>query len=256
MSIPRASWLLVWLPFVTFASTPPSAPSACTHRGLTSASPTRDPPTQRALLDASGAAVGLVREALPSAAPRPLVVGVHGANSRPEFLCENLFEALGPDVFIVCPHPSPHLEWDLCWGNGAPLAEAVDRAVRVAIETFGPRIDASHLLYFGHSLGAMKIPDAYAFTRPRLPFSAVVVFEGMPKDDTHIERAVRNLGATQALFVSGQDGWRAQHAAAAASLTRHGIPARHVAGTFGHSFVGSAFDIVRREVPLLWEPGV
>jgi predicted esterase len=179
---------------------------------------------------------------------------VHGANSRPQFLCENLFEALGPEPFIVCPHASSHLEWDACWGNGAPLAEAVDRAVQAAIETFGDRIDTRHLVFFGHSLGAMKIPDAYAFTRARRPFSAVVIFEGMPKDTTHLERAVRNLGATQALFVSGQDGWRGRHADAAASLARHGLFAWHVAGTFGHSFVGEAFDIVRREVPLLWQP--
>lgn len=256
------SWLRVplfvsWLPFATFgfAAAPVDRPPP-THRVAGSGGLAREPPRQRELRSSTGAPVGLVREAFPSAAPSPLVVGVHGANSRPEFICENLFEALGPEPFIVCPHASSHLEWDACWGNGAPLVEAVDRAVQAALETYGERIDTRHLVFFGHSLGAMKIPDAYAYARPRLPFAAVVIFEGMPKDDALLERAVRNLGVTQALFVSGQDGWRSRHAAAATSLSRHGLSSWHVAGSFGHSFVDGAFDIVRREVPLLWEPSV
>lgn len=255
----RIPLFLSWIPFTTFGPVAPRAEPAPLTHGVGPTEPLirdvpREAPKERELLDANGIPVGLVHEADVAATARPLVIGVHGANSRPLWICENLRKALGPEPFVVCPHPSSHLDRDASWGTGGAISGAVDRAVQAAIETYGDRVDADRIVYFGHSLGAMMIPAAYAQTRPRLPFSAVVVFEGMPKETKYLERAVRNMGATQALFVSGQGGWQGKHAAAAASMARHGVFAWHVAGTFGHSFVGEAFDIVRREVAVLLYP--
>lgn len=206
------------------------------------------------LRDADGTPVGVVTVPLASRTPKGLVVGVHGALSRPDWMCGAVRDSFGPDTFVLCPHPSSKLQQVASWGSGPQLVSAVDRALAAAFATFGERIDRRHLVYFGHSQGSMMLPAAYATTKATTPFASVVFFEGLPKDTSHLERTVRNMGADQILFVSGQGGWASAHATQAASLEKKGLRARHVKGGFGHFFNAEALAIVRREAPILLAP--
>jgi predicted esterase len=119
--------------------------------------------------------------------------------------------------------------------------------------TYGDRIDRSRIVYFGHSQGSMTLPAAYGRLAPSLPFSGVVLFEGMPKDTRFLETALRNMGARHVLLVNGQGGWQGKHAAVAASLAAHGFDAWHAPGSFGHFFNDDALAILQRETPRLFE---
>lgn len=206
------------------------------------------------LLAEDGTPVGIVTLPLGSRAPRPLVVGVHGALSRPDWMCGAVRDSVGPDTFVVCPHPSPKLRDMHSWRSGVQLERAVDRAIEAALARFGERIDTTKLVYFGHSQGSMMLPAAYAAKQPSRPFRGVVFFEGLPKDTGALARTLHNMGAEQVLLVTGQGGWAAAHARVAASLSKRGLHAWHVKGSFGHFFTPAALAIFRRETPALFAP--
>lgn len=206
----------------------------------------------RDVTDEAGAA-GVMTLPLGSREPKPLVVGVHGAMSRPDWMCGAVRGAFGPDTFVVCPHPTSRIREVSSWSSGPQLAAAVRRAIDAALVAYGDRIDRSLIVYFGHSQGSMTLPAAYATQRPELPFVGVVLFEGMPKDTSLLEPALRNMGARHVLLVNGQGGWQAKHAAVARSLSTHGFHAWHVPGTFGHFFNDAALALLVRETPALFE---
>ncbi len=201
-------------------------------------------------LDApDGTPVGIGTVPLGSRQRRPLVVGVHGAQSRPDWMCGAVRDSFGPDTFVVCPHPTAKLREATSWGSGLQLTRAVDRALDAAFAAFGERIDPQKIIYFGHSQGGMMLSAGYGVVPPKRSFSSVVFFEGLPKDTSTLDRTVRNLGARRVLFVSGQSDWAAAQATAA--LRKNGLDARHVQGTFGHFFTPAAIEIFRRETPAL-----
>ncbi len=203
--------------------------------------------------DAAGLA-GVMTIPLGSREPRPLIVGVHAALGRPDWMCGAVRGSFDAELFVVCPHASSRLREASSWGSDAQLAAAVDRSVAAAIAAYGARIDTTRIVYFGHSQGGMLVPAVYARRAPAYPFTGLVLFEGMPKDTRALEGALHNMGVRQVLLVNGQGGWQAKHAALAASLTRHGFRAWHAPGAFGHFFNDAAIEILRRETPALLEP--
>lgn len=255
MRLPRLVLPFVWLasactPPPTRADEPPAVPVATPEPAF---APLAGEWIQT-LRDDDGTPVGLVTVPLGSREPKGLVVGVHGAMSRPDWMCGAVRDSFGPDTFVLCPHPSEKLQQISSWGSGPQLVRAVDRALAAAFAAFGDRIDRRRLIYFGHSQGSMMLPAAYSVTPATTPFVSVVLFEGLPKDTRAFARTVRNMGASRVLLVSGQGGWAAAHGALAASLEKSGLHARHVKGGFGHFFNAEALAIVRSEAPSLLIP--
>lgn len=99
--------------------------------------------------------------------PRPIIVGLHGAQDRPDWACSEWFGAAGGRAFVVCPRGTPLLgAW--AWSSVDQLAKKSEEALAIARAHFGPWIAEGRALYGGWSqaatLGALvlaKRPDLF-----------------------------------------------------------------------------------------------
>jgi predicted esterase len=192
---------------------------------------------------------------------RPLIVGVHAAASRPDWLCSQLRQVYGPHVFVVCPHPTEQLSTMASWSSAEQIRERVVQALQAVYADYGVYVDRRSMTYFGHSQGAMMMP--YAFRSALLPgpvsdvsaplrFTTVVLFEGLPRDYARanfVSDTLHAVGAQQVYLVSGQAGWAGGHQSLAASLRAHGFQATHVSGSFGHFFNAESLSLLRAALP-------
>jgi hypothetical protein len=195
--------------------------------------------------------LGEVTLPLGSRHPRGVVVGVHGAVSRADYLCGTLRGVYGEDVFVYCPHAARTAESGASWLSPEQLRSRVVDGVRVLQRRFPGRLDLSSMVFLGHSQGAMLLPAAFgAKALPEgMRFRHVVFFEGLPKSEpAFTERALRNMGAESVYLVSGQSGWRAGHEHLAEHLRKRGLGAVHVHGEFGHWFNDPSERILREQV--------
>ena len=87
-------------------------------------------------------------------APRPLVVGVHGAGDRPEWSCGGWRLASQSNTFVVCPQGNKLTPQTFAWGSPQVLAMRVDAAVAAARAKFGPYLDSGSMIFAGFSQGA------------------------------------------------------------------------------------------------------
>ena len=88
---------------------------------------------------------------------RPVVVGIHGSNDRPDATCARWRRALGGYPFIVCPEGVPYRR-GLAWGAASGVAERIDRALAGLRERHGDAIVDGPMVYAGWSLGATRGP--------------------------------------------------------------------------------------------------
>jgi predicted esterase len=87
-------------------------------------------------------------------APRPLVVGVHGAGDRPEWSCGGWRLAAQSNAFVVCPQGNKLTPQTFAWASPQVLATRVDAAVAAARARYGPYIDSTAMIFAGFSQGA------------------------------------------------------------------------------------------------------
>jgi predicted esterase len=206
----------------------------------------------RILHDEKNRALGVLVVPLGAREPKQLVVAVHAAWSRADWMCGAVRDAYGPDVFIVCPHASFTMDQPASWQSAEQVRDRVKAMVRETENTFGEMLDTSSNTYFGHSQGAMLSPYVLPIMTP-LTFRNVVLFEGLPRELDRMPHALRSVGAERVLLVSGQAGWEAGHRSFAAQLNHSGIRAKHVAGSFGHFFNPESMQMLQAETPLLRE---
>jgi predicted esterase len=202
------------------------------------------------LHDDKNRALGVLVVPLGARGPKPLVVAVHAAWSRADWMCGAVRDAYGPDVFIACPHASYAMDQPASWQSAEQVRDRVKAMVRETEGAFGDMLDLSNNTYFGHSQGAMLSPYVLPLLKP-LTFRNIVFFEGLPRELERMPQALRSVGAERVLLVSGQTGWEAGHRSFAAQLNRSGIRAKHVAGTFGHFFNPEAMQLLQAEIPAL-----
>lgn len=105
------------------------------------------------LVDEDGRGLGSV--AIPTGArePRRIAVAVHGAAGRPDFMCGAVRACIGPEAFVVCPHPVASWISEASWSSAAQIRERIEAAVDAVVSRFGPYVDRTDALYFGHSQG-------------------------------------------------------------------------------------------------------
>jgi hypothetical protein len=98
---------------------------------------------------------------------RPVVVGLHGAQDRPDWACAEWFGALGGRAFVVCPRGSPLADgW--AWSSVDQIASKAAKAIALVRERFGAWVSEGPALYGGWSqaatLGALVLarrPDLF-----------------------------------------------------------------------------------------------
>jgi len=179
---------------------------------------------------------------------RPVIVAVHGAASRSDWMCRDVRAGFGPYPFVVCPHPSDALEREASWGSPEALTRAITRSLAAARARFSDWIDEADPIYVGHSQGAMLAA--------RGPIGAgayrhLVFFEGLPADVVAARAAILRSNAESLLLVSGQSGWQAGHGHFAASFAGTRVRARHVHEPVGHFFHARIYTRLRSEVSWL-----
>jgi predicted esterase len=203
------------------------------------------------LRDKNGRTLGVIAVPLGAREPRRIIVGVHGAVSRADFMCSVLRSVTGPRDFVLCPHSSERTEQDSSWQSGAHLRARTEEAFAAMEREYGAYLDASRVTYFGHSQGAMTVP--YAFTQhSAIRWGTVVFFEGLPREPERVAPAMRAMGADHVVLISGQRGWEPGHRALANHLNRNGISATHVASSFGHFATPDVLRVLLGSLPNEW----
>jgi predicted esterase len=104
-----------------------------------------------------------------ASAPRPLIVGVHGALDRPESACNSWRAAASGYAFVVCPHGEKQDSERFSWDSAHTIAVRVTAAIAAARARFGAEIAEGPLLYAGFSQGATLARAALLEEEGRFP---------------------------------------------------------------------------------------
>ena len=179
--------------------------------------------------------------------PRPIVVGLHGAQDRPDWACAEWFGAVGGRAFVTCPRGSP-LAGAWAWSSVEQLASQAARAIALVRERFGPWVADGRALYGGWSqaatLGALVLAK-----RPDLFDGAVLVELGhTPLDPRGVASAVRESDVSAIAVVCATPSCERWCATATPALTGLRFQCT-TAGHRGHTYDGvvaqRVFDAVR-----------
>lgn len=199
------------------------------------------------LADANGQGLGSISIPVGARQPRRVVVAVHGAASRPDWMCSAVRASVGPEPFVVCPHPVSRVAAEASWSSSAQLRERVEAALEAAAQRFPRHLDGTRPVYVGHSQGAMIAPDALALPgKARFPYA--IFFEGLPPAAPRARSALVTARVERLSLLSGQTGWKNGHADFAKSFRDTPVAARHVHGDVGHFMNGEAHRLIRDEL--------
>jgi hypothetical protein len=209
-------------------------------------------PRTRALDSEDGRGLGSVSIPVGAREPRRIVVAMHGAASRPDWMCSAVRASVGPEPFVVCPHSVSRFTTEASWSSAAQMRERIDAAVGAVIRRFAAYADTTDALFIGHSQGAMLAPAALVIAG-ETRFRHAVFFEGLPRDPAAARAALAAAGVERLLVVSGQSGWKDGHARFARSFSGTTTAARHVHLDAGHFFDGRVHQLIRDE--LAWVVG-
>jgi pimeloyl-ACP methyl ester carboxylesterase len=201
----------------------------------------------RPLLDADGRTVGAVSVPIGAREARPVVVAVHGAASRPDWMCSAVRASVGPSPFVLCPHPTANITTEASWRSAAALRVAIDRAAVALVGELGPYVEREDALYIGHSQGGMIAPAALAAKGPTR-FRYALFFEGLPHDRSAAKEQLLGTGIERLVLLSGQSGWKSGHRAFAASFEGTPVVATHRHIDAGHFFNGEVQATIAAEV--------
>ncbi|HEY1959378.1 MAG TPA: hypothetical protein VGH28_27395 [Polyangiaceae bacterium] len=179
-------------------------------------------------------------------APRPIIVGLHGAQDRPDWACSEWFGAAGGRAFVVCPRGSP-LAGAWAWSSVDQIAKKSAEALAVARAHFGPWIQDGPALYGGWSqaatLGALVLAK-----RPDLFDAAVLVELGhTPLDARAFAASIRasHVRAVAVVCATGScETWCDRAKPAMSNLAFE----CETAGHRGHTFDGVVAQRVWRAI--------
>ena len=212
--------------------------------------PPLDAPWIERLDSADGRAAGFVDPPTGARERRPVVVAMHGALSRPDWMCAETRASVGAYPFVVCPHAVADTSVLASWSTSEQMRREIDRAIDAVVARYGDYVSLEAPVYLGHSQGAMAAP--YALALPgRVSFPYALFFEGLPSDASAARNALTHAGVERLALVSGQGGWQAGHARFAASFGASPVTARHVHGAIGHFFNAQAHATITREISWL-----
>jgi len=167
---------------------------------------------------------------------RPIVVGLHGAQDRPDWACAEWFGALGGRAFVVCPRGVP-LADGFAWSSVDQIASKAEQAIALVRERFGPWVSDGRALYGGWSqaatLGALVLAK-----RPDLFDAGVLVELGhTPLDARGVASSIRQSGVRAVAVVCATASCERWCAAAKPAMAGLAFEC-YSAGHRGHTFDG------------------
>jgi hypothetical protein len=167
---------------------------------------------------------------------RPVVVGLHGAQDRPDWACAEWFGALGGRAFVVCPQGSP-LAGAFAWSSVDQIAKKSEEALALVRDRWAPWVADGAALYGGWSQAA-TLGAAVLAKRPDLFDAAVLVELGhTPLDARAVAYQLRAARVRAVAVVCATGSCEAWCAKAKPVMT--GFPfACSTAGHRGHVFDG------------------
>lgn len=143
---------------------------------------------------------------LGATAPRPLVVGVHGAGDRAEWACGGWRLASSTNAFVVCPQGNPMTSEKFAWASPQVLSARVDAAVAAVRAKFGAYVEPGPMIFAGFSQGATFAEPFLRGNAARFPI--VILAEGgyATARSPSFARAFRAAGGRRIVLVCGSPG--------------------------------------------------
>jgi hypothetical protein len=132
--------------------------------------------------------------------PRPVLVGVHGAQDRPDWACAQWQATVASWAFVVCPKGVPWRR-NNAWGSPTVLAERADRALVALRERYGKYVADGPATYAGFSQGGTLASKVVAL-RPGTYDTAILVEVGHTRLDARTAVAGLAKGHVSRLIVS------------------------------------------------------
>jgi hypothetical protein len=193
---------------------------------------------------------------LGATSPRPLVVGVHARNDRPEWACGEWRGITEARPFILCPHGVPvgaPPEAGLVFAGAERTRREIDAGLDALRARFGRYVAEGPVVYGGFSLGAILGVQIVASDPARFPIA--VLGEGGAEEWTPRRvAAFANGGGRRVLFVCSTAYCENVAARPLAALVRAGVAAKLVsAGNIGHLIDDRVIAVVRTAWP--WVSG-
>lgn len=175
--------------------------------------------------------------------PRPIVIGIHGAEDRAEWACGGYRIAAHQYPFVICPQGLPAGNDKFSPGGPVRIGQDIQAAISAVRAEFGPYVAPGPIVYAGFSLGAIQGVPLVAATGTRYP--RVLLIEGGHEQWTPaLASTFRVTGGEMVMMVcaskdcSGYDG-------AVDMLKRAGIAAKVVAaGTGRHNLDGEMMSVL------------
>jgi predicted esterase len=158
-------------------------------------------------------------------APRPLVVGVHGAGDRPEWSCGGWRLASQSNAFVVCPQGNKMTPQTFAWASPQVLATRVDAAVAAARAKFGPYVDAGAMIFAGFSQGATFAEPFLRQNAARFPIAILAEGGYTTARSASFAKAFRAAGGRRVVLVCGSPHCFATAVSAKGVLEAAGIEA-------------------------------
>lgn len=139
-------------------------------------------------------------------APRPLVVGVHGAGDRPEWSCGGWRLASLSNAFVVCPQGNEMTPQTFAWASPQVLATRVEAAVAAVRAKYGDYVEAAPMIFAGFSQGATFAEPFLRQNAARFPI--VILAEGgyATAKSPSFAKAFRAAGGRRVVLVCGSPG--------------------------------------------------
>jgi hypothetical protein len=192
-------------------------------------------------------------------APRPIIVGVHGAWDDPGLTCSAWRLIVDVYAFVVCPagrpvDPSSKEGRLFVWSSGEHVAKRVHEAVDATKAKYPGRVADGPMIYVAFSQGSNLAGTLLA--RDGKSFPRVVFTEGGYKtfDDASVARAFAKGGGERVLFTCSQPGCAGAFATSRASLERAGATARvDYSGPHGHSMPPAVREKIHEALPWIIE---
>lgn len=168
---------------------------------------------------------GVVAPAVGATAPRPIVVGVHGAGDRPEWSCGGWRLASQASVFVVCPRGLAMTAETFGWSSPGVLSERVESAVARARALFAAYVDNGPMIYAGFSQGATLAEPFLRQHAARFPIAILAEGGYQTASSPAFAKAYREAGGRRVVLVCGSPSCFQHSRLSKAVLERAGLEA-------------------------------
>jgi predicted esterase len=175
------------------------------------------------LVELGGADDGVVAPPVGEAAPRRIVVGVHGAGDRPEWSCGGWRLAAQASVFVACPRGTATSPTTFAWPSAAALTRKVDAIVAQVRQRFGPYVAEGPLIYAGFSQGATLSEPLLLSQAARFPIAILAEGGYATARSAAFARRYRAAGGRRLVLVCGTPACFAHARRATPVLERAGL---------------------------------